>query len=213
MAGTSSGVIGADIPRVDGIDKVMGRPIFGADRLLPRMAHALPVAATIGKGRITRIETTAAEQVPGVVLVLTHLNMDRLQPVPFLFAGGQAIQSFQPLQSDRIAYRGQPIALVIAESIEAASEAAASIAVEYAEEAFEVALDAKGREVVVQAAAMPWFHDFVAGDADAALKSAAVVIEETYSTPAQHQNPIELLSSVAEWNDGKLTIHEGTQGA
>jgi xanthine dehydrogenase YagR molybdenum-binding subunit len=213
MAGTSSGVIGADIPRVDGIDKVMGRPIFGADRLLPNMAHALPVAATVGKGRITRIDTAKAEQVPGVPVVLTHVNMDRLQPVRFVFAGGQGIQSFQPLQADRVLYRGQPIALVVAENLEAASEAAALIDVEYEPEPFAVQLDAEGREVVIQAEATPWFHDFVAGDADGALKTAPVVIEQTYMTPPQHQNPIELLSSVAEWQDGHLTIHEGTQGA
>jgi xanthine dehydrogenase YagR molybdenum-binding subunit len=89
--------IGADAERVDGPDKVMGRPIFGADRLLPNMAHALPVPATVGKGRILRIDTSAAERAAGVLLVLTHLKMDRLKPVGFSFAGGQAQQSFQPL--------------------------------------------------------------------------------------------------------------------
>ena len=64
--------------------------------------------AAIGKGRIARIDTSAAERVAGVLLVLTHRNMDRLKPVGFSFAGGQAQQSFQPLQSDLVAYRGQP---------------------------------------------------------------------------------------------------------
>jgi xanthine dehydrogenase YagR molybdenum-binding subunit len=205
--------IGADVQRVDGIDKVMGRPIFGADRILPGMAHALPVVATVGKGRIVRIDTAAAERIPGVLLVLTHQNMDRLQPVGFLFAHGQAIQSFQPLQSDRIAYRGQPVALIVAESLEAAREAASLIDVEYESTPFAVQFDAPGAETVVQAQAMPWFRDTVRGDVDGALKTAAVVVDETYSTPAQHQNPIELLATVAEWEGDRLTIHEGTQAA
>jgi xanthine dehydrogenase YagR molybdenum-binding subunit len=212
-SGVMSWGIGADIARVDGRDKVLGHAIFGADRVLPNMAHAVPVVSTIGKGRIARIDTAAAEQVPGVLLVLTHRNMDRLQPVRFLFAGGQAIQSLQPLQHDAIAYRGQPIALIVADSLEAASEAAALIEIDYESAPFAVTHDADGRETIVQAQVLPWFKDFIAGDAEAALKEAPIVIEQTYSTPAQHQNPIELLGTVAEWSDGRLTVHEGTQGA
>ncbi len=205
--------IGSDIPRVDGIDKVLGRPLFAADRVLPRMVHAVPAVSTIGKGRIVRIDTSAAEQTPGVLLVLTHQNMDRLNPVAFIFAGGQAIQSFQPLQSDAIAYRGQPVALVIAESLEAASEGASLVDVAYEAAPFTVQLDGAGAEVVAQAKVTPWFGDFVCGDADNALKTAAVVVDETYATPAQHQNPIELLATVAEWNGDRLEIHEGTQSS
>jgi xanthine dehydrogenase YagR molybdenum-binding subunit len=205
--------IGADAERVDGPDKVMGRPIFGADRLLPNMAHALPVPATVGKGRILRIDTSAAERTAGVLLVLTHLKMDRLKPVGFAFAGGQAQQSFQPLQSDVVAYRGQPIALVVADSIETAHEAAALVEVEYETTPFTVELTAAGVEAVSQAKVTPWFKDFICGDADHALKGAAVVLDETYTTPAQHQNPIELLAAVAVWDGDRLTVHEGTQAS
>src|ERR1700730_14566597 len=96
-------IIGADAQRVDGVDKVKGNAIYAADRALPSMAYALPVTATIGKGRIRRIDTAKAEAIPAVLLVLTHLNMDRLKPIKFIFAGGQAAQSLQPLQSDVIA--------------------------------------------------------------------------------------------------------------
>ncbi len=205
--------IGADAERVDGPDKVMGRPIFGADRLLPNMAHAVPVPATVGKGRIRRIDTAAAERAAGVLLVLTHGNMDRLNPVGFSFAGGQAQQSFQPLQSDNVAYRGQPIAVVIAESLEIAQEAAALVEVEYETSPFTVELTDPNAEAVLQAKVTPWFKDFICGDADQALKGAAIVLDETYATPAQHQNPIELLASVAEWEGDWLTVHEGTQAS
>ena len=63
--------IGSDTQRVDGLDKVMGRPLYGADRSLARMAFAAPVTATIGKGRIRRLDTVAAERVAGVLAVLT----------------------------------------------------------------------------------------------------------------------------------------------
>jgi xanthine dehydrogenase YagR molybdenum-binding subunit len=205
--------IGADAQRVDGIDKVMGRPIFGTDRILPRMAHAVPVPAAVGKGRILAMDLAEAESVPGVLLVLTHQNMDRLNPVEFVFGGGHAIQSHQPLQSNVIAYRGEPVALVVAESLEAAWEAAYRVHVDYVPEPFTVEPDAAGAETVVQAAALPWFHDFVSGDADKALGGAAVVVDQTYSTPRQHQNAIELHSAVAEWEDGRLTVHEGTQNS
>ncbi|MEA2960069.1 MAG: xanthine dehydrogenase YagR molybdenum-binding subunit, partial [Alphaproteobacteria bacterium] len=68
--------IGTDAQRVDGADKVKGKALYGADRILPRMAYALPVAATIGKGRIRRIDTSEAEAMSDVVVVLTHLNTD-----------------------------------------------------------------------------------------------------------------------------------------
>jgi xanthine dehydrogenase YagR molybdenum-binding subunit len=205
--------IGADVQRVDGADKVMGRPIFAADRILPNMVHAVPVPATVGKGRAVRIDTSAAERTAGVLLVLTHENMDRLNPVGFVFAGGYAIQGFQPLQSDVIAYRGQPVALIVAESLEAAWEAVQLVKVEYEAAPFTVEPDAAGAEAVAQAKALPWFHDFVAGDADRALSGAAVAVDQTYTTPREHQNAMELLATVAEWDGDRLTVHEGTQAA
>ena len=102
--------LGENAQRVDGPEKVRGRAIYGADRVLPRMAHALPVTATIRKGRIAAMETRRAQRVPGVLLILTHENFDRLKPVKFSFAGGTAIQSFQPMQSPEVKYRGQAIA-------------------------------------------------------------------------------------------------------
>jgi xanthine dehydrogenase YagR molybdenum-binding subunit len=205
--------IDADAERVDGREKVMGQPIFGADRLLPGMAHAVPVSAAVGRGRILRVDTSAAEATAGVVLVLTHLNMDRLKPVGFGFAGGQAQQSFQPLQSDIVAYRGQPVALVVAESLETAMEAAALVKVEYEAAPFAVELNRPDAETVLQEMVTPWFKNFICGDADQALKGAAIVVDETYTTPAQHQNPIELLATVATWEGDRLTVHEGTQAS
>src|SRR6202789_514136 len=206
--------LGEDAQRIDGRDKVSGKPIYGADRILRKMVHAVPVAATVRKGRITGIDKSGAQHTPGVLLILTHENFDRLRPVQFSFAGGTAIQSFQPLQSAEVKYRGQAVALVVAETLEAAQEAAALIRVSYSEDASAtVELNAPGGTSVKQAVATPFFKDFVAGDPEAAIAAAPVRFEQTYLTAPQHQNPIELLSTVAEWQGDQLTVHEGTQAA
>jgi len=205
--------VGANAERVDGRDKVMGKAIYGADRVLPHMVHALPVTATIGKGRITAIDLAAAETVKGVLVVLDYRTMDRLKPVVFSFAGGHAIQSLQPMQLADVAYRGQAVALVVAETIEAAYEAAALVEITYATEPFDVEMNAAGREEVKQAVAAPYFPDFVHGDPEAAVAAAPVILDEVYRTSAQHQNPMELLSVVAEWDGDHLTIHEGSQAS
>ena len=189
--------LGANAERVDGRDKVMGKAIYGADRILPHMAHALPVTAAVGKGRIAGIDLAAAEAVKGVLVVLDYRTLDRLNPVVFSFAGGHAIQSLQPLQSADVAYRGQAVALVVAETLEAASEAAALVRITYAAEPFTVRMDDAGREEVKQAVAAPYFPDFVHGDPEAAVAGAPVVLDEVYRTSPQHQNPMELLSVVA----------------
>src|ERR1700761_5118016 len=90
--------IGANAQRVDGREKVTGKPLYGADRLPARTVFATPVAATAGRARILGIDTRAAERVNGVLTVLTYRNMDRLQKIEFSFAGGQGIQSYMPMQ-------------------------------------------------------------------------------------------------------------------
>ena len=205
--------VGANAERVDGRDKVMGKAIYGADRVLPHMVHALPVTATVGKGRITAIDLQAAEAVKGVLVVLDYRTLGRLKPVVFSFAGGHAIQSLQPLQSADVAYRGQAVALVVAETLEAAYEAAALAKITYAAEPFDVEMGSAGREEVKQAVAAPYFPDFVHGDPETAIAGAPVILDEVYTTSPQHQNPMELLSVVADWDGDHLTIHEGSQAS
>ena len=206
-------VIGSDYPRVGALEKATGSTRFGADDARPGLAYALLVTASIGKGRIKRIDTSAAAGTAGVLLVLTHESMDRLESPGFVFGGGYGFQSLALMQSDRIAYRGEPIALVVADSLEAAGEGAALVRAEYEEEPFSVTLEAPGAETVLQSEAVPIpaFADKVIGDADAAVQAADVVVDAEYIGPPQHHNPIELLATVAEWHDGGLTIHESTQ--
>jgi xanthine dehydrogenase YagR molybdenum-binding subunit len=211
-----SATIGSDLQRIGALAKVTGSTRFGADDARPGLAYAMLVLATIGKGRIKTIDTTAAERTAGVLLVLTHESMDRLQPPGFVFGDGTGFQSIALMQTDRVFYRGQPIALVVAESLEAASEAAALVRAAYEEEPFSVTLDSPGAETVLQSKALPipMFADKAVGDPDDALADGSlVVVEADYVGPPQHQNPMELLATVAEWNDGTLTVHESTQNA
>jgi xanthine dehydrogenase YagR molybdenum-binding subunit len=205
----------ADTPRVDARDKVRGKALFGADDVRPEMMHAALAVAGIGKGRIVSLGTRAAHAVSGVRLVLTHEDLSDVKSAGFLMAGGYGFQSLQPMLSPAIAYRGQPIALVAADTLEAAIEAATLIEATYATEPFSVTLDAAGAEIVNQADTplKNFIPEVIAGDADKAFSEAPVKIDAQFTSAPQHQNPMELIATVAEWRNGSLTIHEGTQNA
>src|SRR5690349_12555308 len=204
-----------DTPRVDARDKVRGKALFGADRMPEGLLHGAMTVATIGKGRVESLDTKAATALAGVRLVLTHEATADIKPAGFLMAGGYGFQSLQPLLSPAIAYRGQPIALVVADTIEIAIEGAALVKATYASEPFSVSIDAEGAETVNQADTPlnNFVPEVVAGDAERALAGAAVKVDARFTTPPQHQNPIELVATVAEWTEDRLTIHEGTQNA
>jgi xanthine dehydrogenase YagR molybdenum-binding subunit len=205
-----------DVARVDARDKVRGATPYAADYRPQNLAHAMLATAPIGRGQLVSIDVGAARAVPGVRLVLTHTDMTGIKADAYLFAGGHAFQSLQPMLDTAIAYRGQPIALVVADTLEAAIEGASLVRAEYTTEAFAVTLDAPGAETRAQAELplpKPLFSDKNVGDADAALARAAVTVDAEYLCPPQHQNPMELLATVAEWNGDSLVIHEGTQHA
>jgi xanthine dehydrogenase YagR molybdenum-binding subunit len=121
----------SDLRRVDGQEKVTGTASYGADRVPDDLAYAMFAVATIGKGRAVAIDTAAAEAVPGVRLVLTRFTDDELRGPEFPMGGGFAFQSLQPLLSDVVAYRGQPIALIVADTLVAATEAADLVRARY----------------------------------------------------------------------------------
>jgi xanthine dehydrogenase YagR molybdenum-binding subunit len=201
--------------RIDARDKVRGKTLYGADDARPEIMHAALAIATIGKGRIVSLGTSVATAVPGVRLVLTHGDLSDVKSAGFLMAGGYGFQGLQPMLSPAIAYRGQPIALVAADTLEAAIEAAALIEATYATEPFSVTLGATGAEIINQADTplKNFIPEVMAGDADKAFAEAPIKIDAHFTSPPQHQNPIELIATVAEWKGGKLIIHEGTQNA
>ncbi len=204
-----------DTRRVDAYEKVTGQAAYGTDRVPEGVAYATLALARIGRGRVTRVDTTAAEAVPGVLLAVTRFDAEELRGAGFIMGGGFSFQSLQPLLDDHIAYRGQPIALVVAETLVAATEAAELVTAEYDTEPFAVHLDAEGATTLVQEEAipLPFLADIKVGDADAAVDASPVRIDSTYEYAAQHAVPMELNGAVVEWRGDTLVVHEGTQNA
>ncbi len=204
--------IGQPLSRIDGRLKVTGKAPYTADIPLTGAVHGAIVASTIANGRTVSIDTTAAEKAPGVLAVFTHRNMPRMNPTPkpwsHLHPHGQ---SYLPLQDEKILYAGQPIALVVAATLDQATHAGTLVRVDY---------DAQppvvfGLETVKDAVEPPQFLWPVAssvGDADKAIAASAVRIEQTYTTSDRHHNPMEPHATTAVWDaDGTLTLYETTQ--
>ncbi|KKX30851.1 xanthine dehydrogenase family protein molybdopterin-binding subunit [Rhizobium sp. LC145] len=196
-----------DRARVDARDKVRGVTRFAADMPMQRVAHAMTVPSRIVRGRLAAVDIDAARAVDGVLAVLTWRDFKGVKSAGYLMGGGFGFQSHQPMLSDRLVHRGEPIALVVAETLEIAIEAAALVEASYEEEQFAALLGDTRAEVL---APQPG-HDM--GDAQAVLASATFRVDAEYLSPAQFQNPMEMIATVAEWRDGTLTIHEGTQNS
>ncbi|MDM0087018.1 MULTISPECIES: xanthine dehydrogenase family protein molybdopterin-binding subunit [unclassified Variovorax] len=216
MATTIKNTPRAGTERVDAHDKVRGVTRYAADDARAGLLHAALVPSRIARGRIAGIDTAAAQRVRGVRAVLTHENVGAFDSGGFLMGGGFGFQSVYPLRSAQIAYRGQSVAMVVADTLEAAREAAALVAVAYEAAPFVATLDAPDAEPLAQTAVLPqpMFADRRVGDPEGALAGAAVTVDLRYTLPAQHQNPMEIIATVAEWDgEGVLTVHEPTQNA
>lgn len=209
---------GAPVPRVDGPAKVTGRARYAAEHPAEGLAYGVVVSATIPRGRIARIDAGPALAFPGVVEVITHENrppMARLDPM-HKDMDAPAGSPFKPLYDDRIHSEGQPIALVVAETFEAARHAARLVEVEYEAEPHRSDLS----DWLVDAyAPSPRKFGFKAppeprGDADAAFAAAPVRVAAEYYAPAEFHNPMEMHATTAVWEGpGRLTVYDKTQGA
>jgi xanthine dehydrogenase YagR molybdenum-binding subunit len=208
----SDPVTGKGLDRVDGRLKVTGRAGYSADIPVANVAHAVIVGSTISKGRVAAIETRKAEQAPGVLAVLTHLNAPRLPGASQ--APEPNARVVQLLQDERVAYDGQPIALVVAETFEAARFAATLIDVRYETEEPAVDIEANaGKAVPAKPAANRGPSASSRGDFDKAFAGAPVKIDQTYTTPIQNHNPMETHGTIAVWQgDDRLTLYDATQG-
>ncbi|WP_409467734.1 xanthine dehydrogenase family protein molybdopterin-binding subunit [Streptomyces sp. HC307] len=197
-------VVGAGLDRVDAPLKVTGSAHYPNDFSFPAMAHAALVGSTIAAGRIRGIDVTRALAAPGVLAVITHLNAPKLERGPMTLLGGSPPA---PLQDDRVLHYGQHIGIVVAESAEQARHAARLVRVEY--EPAEALLDVNDpRAEIVE---NPWGLDTERGDVTAGFARADVVVEETYTTPDNTNNPLGLMSTVAYWHGDALTVHDSTQ--
>jgi xanthine dehydrogenase YagR molybdenum-binding subunit len=202
--------IGQPLTRRDGVLKVTGAARYAADNHPPKMLFAVLAVSAIARGRVASLDIAAAKLHPGVVEVMTSQNRPALaedpdaKTNPFMFR-------MELLQNDRVRYVNQPIAVVIAETLEAATEGAALLSPRYEAEPARATLDAAeaftppvvgiGNPAVVA-------H----GDVEAALASSAHTIDATYETPAQYHNPMEPHAIVAAWSGDTLSIDTPSQG-
>ena len=203
--------VGQPISRVDGRLKVAGGARYTADIALAAVAHAAIVYSTIANGRIVSIDTAAAENAPGVLVVLTHKNMPRMNPVPWSHLRPQG-QTYLPLQDGQIHYAGQPIVLVVAATLDQATYAGTLIKASYETHSPTVFDLRTAKEDAVEPPQRMWPLSSLVGDADKAIADAAVKIERTYTMPDRHHNQMEPHATLAVWDDdGTLTLYDSTQ--
>ncbi|MBV9551803.1 MAG: xanthine dehydrogenase family protein molybdopterin-binding subunit [Alphaproteobacteria bacterium] len=206
------GAIGTATPRVDGRLKVTGEARYASDFPLADPAFAFLATSAIARGRIADIDEGEARAVPGVLDILTFRNIgDAVKRTKLFSDGGYVGSTIMPLGSDRIFHDGQIVAVVLAETFEAAREGAHRLNLSYAPEAPSAGFDSPGAETVAARDVSSTFEDPAVGDAEAALATAAVTVDERYATPTQHHNPIELFTTSCAWSDGKLTVWEPSQ--
>lgn len=202
----SAGIIGAAVPRIDGPLKTTGSARYSLDRHLPNLAHGALVYSTIGKGRIRSLDSSAAEKMPGVLMVLHHGNIQGVYRTFPHEQDGSMAETRPPFEDNNITYWGQYVAAVIAETLEQANAAAQAIRVEYDAETPDVNPDLS---VGFTGERVP---SWKRGDPDAGLSSAAVVVDETYITPVEVHNPMEMHATVALWDGDNVTLYDSTQG-
>jgi xanthine dehydrogenase YagR molybdenum-binding subunit len=206
MAQAATGnLIGTSVPRIDGPLKTSGTAKYTSDHNFPNMVYAVPVQSPIGKGKIQSMDVSDAEKMRGV------LRIYRFGHVPHLFRAhgddfdAHVDETRPPFEDEVIYYNGQYVAVVFAETIEQARAAANKVRVEYAPDTPNVALDladgfnAKMKEISKR------------GDVDSGFASAPVKIDQTYVTPIETHNPIELHATVATWDGEKYKLYETTQ--
>jgi xanthine dehydrogenase YagR molybdenum-binding subunit len=204
-AATTS-ALGSPVQRVEAREKVTGAARYAYEHPREDAAYGWIVGATIARGEIVQVDPGPALAAPGVLAVLTHENAPELQPV--------ADHELAVLQSPAVAYRGQIVAAVVAESAEAAREAAGLVRIDYAESGHDVLLRAGHPKLYKPDVVNPSFPtDTAVGDFDAAFGEAAIKVDATYTTAATHNNPMEPHATMAVWEAGGVTLYDSTQGA
>jgi xanthine dehydrogenase YagR molybdenum-binding subunit len=202
--------IGQPLTRREGVLKVTGAAPYAADHHPDGMVYAALAVSTIARGRVTHLDVDAARAHPGVIAVMTPANAPKLaldpdaKKHPFMF-------KMELLQNDTVRYANQAIAVVVAETLEAATEGAALLAPRYEVEAARTGLDgaASFRPPVV-GPGQPAAESH--GDVAAGLADAAARIEAVYETPAQYHNAMEPHAVVAAWDGDSLTVDTPSQG-
>jgi xanthine dehydrogenase YagR molybdenum-binding subunit len=197
----------SNINRVDGFAKVTGSATYSAEYKTPGVAYACLVGSTIAKGRIKTIDTKKAEWAPGVLAVITHLNVDKPAGYEQPKKRDNLGQPLQIFKDDSVRYYDQPIALVIADTFERMQYAASLIKADYLKEDHSTELEkVKDKGKTPERA-----KDYHRGVEDG-YKNAAVILEEEYIIPTEVHNPMELANIIAKWDGNKPTLYTKSQG-
>jgi xanthine dehydrogenase YagR molybdenum-binding subunit len=216
-------LVGAGVERIDGPAKVRGTAPYAYEHDPGEPpAHVAVVQSTVNRGRISRLDPSRAEAMPGVLAVLTPANAPRLasteqaQGAPDDPYRGQNVDlgsDLPVLQSLDVHYQGQIVAAVVAETSEIAKAAVGAVAVAYDAEPPDVVLTPDRPDLYAPEQVNAGFAtDSVIGDVDGALAAAPVRIDVTYETPTQHNNPIEPHTTIARWDGDSLTLWDANQG-
>src|ERR1700723_1300266 len=202
--------IGQPLTRREGVLKVKGQARYAADNHPPGMLHAVMAVSSIARGRVVFLDVQAAKNHPGVIEVMTPANRPPLaedpdaKTNPFMFR-------LDLLQNDKVRYANQSIAVVIAETLEAATEGAALLSPRYEVLPARVGLDA-GESFVPAAVGVGNPSEMRRGDVEAGLAQASKRIDATYETPIQYHNAMEPHAIVTAWDGDTLSIDTPTQG-
>ena len=206
------GGIGASVRRTDGPLKVTGGARYASDMPVANPSYAYFHTSRIALGRIVSIDDGEARALPGVLDILTHENAaGKFDALKISSEGGAASTSMMPLQSAEIRHDGEIVAVIVAETYEAARDASHRLHVEY-EEQDPTASFGDPKLVAEDATDVsPRYEDVNVGDAEGAFAAAGVKVDNRYATPTQHHNPIELFTTTARWTGDQLEIDEPSQ--
>jgi xanthine dehydrogenase YagR molybdenum-binding subunit len=211
------GVVGQPMSRVDGRAKVTGAATYSAEyNQLPGLLHAVLKTSDVAKGRVTNIDTSAAQKAPGVVAIFTQQNLPKLAKTPNAPADKEALTApmgFMPMTSDQIFYAGQPVAVVVADTLEHAQYAATLVRVQLAPETPVASYRTPNAPRYIPAKVGRVQGVTKRGDAQAAFASAPVQLAATYTHATLHHNYMEPGATTAHWEaPDRLTVYEATQG-
>jgi xanthine dehydrogenase YagR molybdenum-binding subunit len=225
-----SAAMGKAVDRVEGRDKVTGRARYAADFTFTDLAYAVLVQSDVAHGRIDesslRASTAAAESAPGVLRVITPLNLPQLNVLPRDLTYDLPLERRPPLSDLAVHHVGQHVAVVVADTLENATYAASLFKLEY--HVLEPVLDAWA---VVGRSALPdenngqvrygsYLPDHFVKLTEEKLQdrrkeslpvTSQIEVSSTYTTPRNAHYPIELSSTIAFWEGEKLTVHDSTR--
>jgi xanthine dehydrogenase YagR molybdenum-binding subunit len=210
MADDASDLFGKPAPRMDGAAKVTGQARYASDEPVAHPAYAYLVTSTIARGRVRAMRLERARAVPGVLDILNHANVGGQAKTPAPFGGGKDGVT-TTLETDQVWHDGQIIAVVVAETFEAAREAAHRVEVDYDAQTPSATFGSPGTKTEPRKPQRPGSKDPAKGDAASAFAAAPVRIDARYSTPTQHHNAMELFTTTCVWDGPKLTVYQPSQ--